>query len=78
MNLAQTLAVSSYLSEYPHNWTFKQLVEHMYYDWDDCENSPVKIHEYLDTDWGEKIGWLIQRKYILIANAMEGNGEAVD
>jgi hypothetical protein len=72
MNLAEKMAVSHFLRDYPHDWSFKQIVDHLYYEWDERKDGPVQVAEPFHDSWGEKLGWLVQRQYIQIANQMMG------
>lgn len=66
MNLAERISVKHYLTDYPHDWSFKQIVDHLYYEYD--ERPEVTPRPIYDGVLGDELGALLNRFYMLMAN----------
>ena len=69
MNLAQKLAIRHYLEDYPHDWDFDKVVNHLI---DGYEFEPeVKPREIYGAVAGTELHALIYRAYRNLANGRE-------
>lgn len=68
MNAIERAAVRHYLDDYPHDWSFKRIIDHLYYEYE--ETPEVKLRDLYEECDPVEIAQLVSRAYVRLAEGV--------